>query len=84
MRGLLRFLCSKLYSILLQCITHKKERTSFFFVVYACPEFRSSLRFDHCHKFGRFLDSGIDTGSSMDVADTVEGIDSMLALDLRY
>ena len=67
--------------------THKKERTSFFFVVYACPVFQSSICFDHCHVFcciWHFLDSGIDTGSSMDAAESVEGIDLMLALDLRY
>ena len=34
--------------------------------------------------FCRFLDSGVDTSSSMDATDTVEGTDSMLALDLRY
>ena len=31
-----------------------------------------------------FSDSGVDTSSSMDAAEAVEGTDSMLALDLRY
>ena len=66
---------------------HKKERTSFFFVVDACSVFQSSFCFDHCHVFCcicHFLDSGIDTGSSVDATESVEGIDLMLALYLRY
>ena len=80
-------MCSNLYSILLQCMHIKKKHTCFFFfVVYACPVFRSSFCFDHCHIFCclyHFLDSGVDTGSSMNVADTVEGIDLMVMLDLH-